>query len=151
MADLNGDGKTDLVTPNYHGDDVSVLLNRSGTISANLTCSPSSGTLPFTTQISVSLENRYSGQTRRVAAQINITLANGTAVTNWRRGYANIAAGSSYSTNWNQNIPLALSMVGNNIFRLEAEDVTPAPFNQPPYPPSGDIGADASVLTGIKP
>lgn len=155
VGDLNGDGTPDLVTANSAVDTVTVLINRKGptekTISATLTCSPSSGTLPFTTQMSVTLRNHYSGQTRRVTARINITLANGTAVFNWRRGYANITAGSIYTTNWNQNIPLALSLVGNNLFTLEAEDVTPAPFNQPPYPPSGDTDVVAKVVTGIKP
>ncbi len=151
ITDLNNDGKADLVTANYFSNDLSVLLNRSGTVSADLTCSPASGTLPFTTQMTVKLENRYPGQTRRMAALINITLANGTSVTNWRRGYANIGAGSHYTTSWNQNLPLSLSLVGGNFFTLEAEDVTPAPFNQPPYPPSGDTDIDAGIVTGIKP
>jgi hypothetical protein len=151
ISDLNGDNKADLVTANFASNDLSILLNAGGTISANLSCSPSSGTLPFVTHMSVTLENHYPGQTRRMAARINIDLANGTSVTSWRRGYANIAAGSNYTTNWNQNLPLTLSLVGNNVFSLEAEDVTPAPFNQPPYPPSGDTDVDGDNVTGIKP
>jgi len=55
-----------------------------GTISATLTCSPSSGTVPFGTTMSVTLANLYTGQTRRIDGRINVTLANGTAYSNWR-------------------------------------------------------------------
>ena len=32
-----------------------------------------------------------------------------------------------------------------------AEDVTPPPYNQPPYPPEGDSDSDSCVVTGVAP
>ena len=40
--------------------------------------------------------------------------------------------------------------MGPNEFALVVEDVTPAPFNQPPYAPSGDTATDACTVTGLK-
>jgi hypothetical protein len=37
--------------------------------------------------------------------------------------------------------------VGLNEFRLFAADVTPAPYNQPPYPPAGDTDTDGCTIT----
>ncbi len=42
-------------------------------------------------------------------------------------------------------------LTGDNRFVLIAEDVTPAPYNQPPYPPAGDSAADACTVTGTAP
>ena len=70
---------------------------------------------------------------------------------NWRAGYTNIAAGSSYISSWNQNIPALGMLIGDNIFSLAVEDVTPSPYNQPPYPPSGDTGTANCTVTGVAP
>ena len=32
-----------------------------------------------------------------------------------------------------------------------AKDVTPAPYNQPPYPPEGDVDSDRCTVTGVAP
>ncbi|MCP3913066.1 MAG: hypothetical protein GY713_19190, partial [Actinomycetia bacterium] len=74
------------------------------TIAASLSCLPSSGTLPFNTTISVELANLYTGQTRRLSGRMDLTLAGGAFYSNWRAGWSNVAAGSSYSTSWNQNL-----------------------------------------------
>jgi len=42
-------------------------------------------------------------------------------------------------------------VIGINIMTLVAEDVTPPPFNQPPYPASGDTAADICSVEGIAP
>jgi hypothetical protein len=52
---------------------------------------------------------------------------------------------------WNQNLPALSSLVGDNTFELVAEDVTPSPYNQPPYPPAGDTDTDICTATGIAP
>jgi hypothetical protein len=121
------------------------------TVGASLTCTPPAGVLPTVTGFSVQLTNRYLGQTRRIDGRIHVTLASGRLYTNWRAGFTNIAAGGTYSTGWNQPIPALTTLVGGNLFRLVAADVTPAPYNQPPYPPAGDTDSDTATFTGIAP
>jgi hypothetical protein len=121
------------------------------TVEASYTCVPSTGTLPFTTQMTVTLNNVYTGQIRRLSGRIDISLAGGGYFPNWRAGFTNITAGGSYTTAWNQNIPALGSLEGENIFVLHVEDVTPAPYNQPPYPPSGDTDTATCTVTGIAP
>ena len=123
----------------------------SGTIAASYTCTPNSGTLPFNTVMSVSLDNLYAGFTRTIDGRINLTLANGTSISNWRGGYTNVGAGSSYSSSWSQSIPALASVVGTNTFQLVAEDVTAAPYNQPPHPASGDTATVACTVIGYAP
>ena len=41
--------------------------------------------------------------------------------------------------------------MGDNVFTLVAEDVTPAPYNQPPYAASGDTDSGACTVTGLAP
>jgi parallel beta-helix repeat protein/predicted outer membrane repeat protein len=108
------------------------------TVDASFTCTPISGTLPFTSQFTVTLHNRYGGQARQVAGRIDVETAGGQTISNWRSGYTNIAAGGMHTTIWNQLIPQSQTLIGSNRFKLLAVDVTPAPFNQPPYPASGD-------------
>jgi len=121
------------------------------TLAASLTCLPGSGTVPFTTQMTVMLDNLYAGQTRRFAARIDITLAGGTSYSNWRSGYTNVAAGGSFNASWSQSIPAVASVIGANNFTLDAEDVTPAPFNQPPHPAAGNTATSGCTVTGVAP
>lgn len=121
------------------------------TVHATLDCLPASGTVPFNTVMSVSFSNLYSGQTRRIAGKITATFGGGVTYLNWRAGYTNISAGSSFATSWNQQIPALGSVLGTNNFQLLAEDVTPAPFNQPPHPPSGDTSYDSCQVQAFAP
>lgn len=127
------------------------LATASTTLDASLSCVPSSGTLPFATQMTATLTNTYTGQLRRLAAKIHLTLASGSYFANWRAGFTNVAAGSNFVTAWNQNLPALGTVVGDNLFHLVAEDVTPAPYNQPPYPPAGDMDTDSCTVTGVAP
>jgi len=120
-------------------------------VSADITCLPSSGTVPFSTQMTVNLTNLYPGQVRRLAGRIDLNLAGGAFFSSWRAGYTNVAAGGSYGSSWNNTIPALGSVIGNNIFDLITEDVTPAPYNQPPYPPAGDTDTGACTVTGVAP
>ena len=122
-----------------------------GTVSAGMACTPSSGTLPFVTNMSVTLNNNYGGQIRRLAARINVTIGDGHSYSNWRAGWTNVAAGGSYANSWNQTIPALGAVIGSNVFELVAEDVTPAPYNQPPYPPAGDTDTSSCTVIGIAP
>ena len=82
---------------------------------------------------------------------VSVLLGNGETVSNWRRGYANITPGSGSVTSWSQSIPALGSLVGINLFSLWAEDVTPAPYNQPPYPPAGDADTGSCTVSGVAP
>ncbi len=120
-------------------------------VDTSFTCSPASSTLPFGCQMMVSLANRYPETTRRLAARINVDLAGGQSYSSWRAGYTNIAGGGVFLNSWVQNIPALPSLLGDSYFTLTAEDVTPAPYNQPPYLSSGDTGSAVCQVTGIAP
>lgn len=122
-----------------------------GTISASYTCIPNVGTVPFVTNMTVQMSNLYPLQIRRVSGRIDVTLANGAYFPSWRAGFTNIAPGGVFSSSWNQNIPAAASVIGNNTFQLFAADVTPAPYNQCPYPPSGDTATATCVVVANNP
>ncbi len=155
IGDLDGDSKPDLAVANYIGDNVSVLINTGvpawETVSAGLACLPSTGALPFTTRMYVFLSNIHPQNRRRVAATMNITLGGGGHIANWRSGYTNIDEEDTYSISWIQTIPDIGKLVGDNIFTLVAADVTPAPYNQPPYPPAGFTDSRFCTVTGIAP
>jgi len=121
------------------------------TVSASLTCLPASGTLPFSTGMNVSLGNLYAGQIRRIAGRIDVALAGGGFFANWRAGWTNVAAGGSYDSGWVTALPAFGSMVGDNVFTLTVEDVTTAPYNQPPYPAAGDTTSAVCTITGTAP
>ncbi len=119
-------------------------------LSAGMSCIPSSGTLPFTTNICLQLNNIIE-HNRTVAGSLNLTLANGTYYSNWRAGYTNLSALEEYSTCWNQHIPAFSSLIGQNDIAIFLKDVTSSPYNQPPYPPSGDTDTASCTVTGIAP
>jgi len=79
------------------------------------------------------------------------TIASGASYPNFRNGFTNLAAGETFTTSWMQNLPALGSLVGANTWTLEGYDVTPAPYNQPPYAPSGDMDSSACTVTGIHP
>jgi len=123
----------------------------SGTIAAELHCAPASGTVPFDTDVTVVIHNLYQGQARKLSGRIDIRLANGSTFSNWRYGHTNIPGGDSYGTGWSQQIPALASLVGDNVFTLYGEDITPPPWNLPPYPPAGDTDTEICTVTGVAP
>ncbi len=127
------------------------LPGEPGTVSADLSCVPGSGVLPFTSLMTISLTNEFTGQARRIAGRIEVTFANSTFIFNWRGGFTSIASDESFATSWNQNIPNLGPLVGDNVFTVVAEDVTPAPWNQPPYPPAGNTDTATCTVTGVAP
>jgi hypothetical protein len=117
------------------------------TIEVSLDAIPASGVLPFSTHFWVQLSN-LTTQSRRAAARIDVQVAGGSSYSNWRSGWTNLGSGAIYTTDWGQNIPALSSLVGNNLFTLVGEDVTPSPYNQPPYYASGDTDIDVATVTG---
>jgi hypothetical protein len=155
MGDLNGDSALDLATANGDGGDVSVLINTTevmeGTISAEMTCVPAEGTLPFTFHCNVTLTNEYTGFARRIRARIDFLTAGGFTISHWKAGTLNLGPGDTFSVGFNQILPVHAQVLGANNILLIAADVTPAPYNQPPYPPAGDIDIDSCTVTGLAP
>jgi hypothetical protein len=154
-TDFAGNWLRPLNTPSagdrFNGKLVVVTLDAS-TIAATLNCVPTVGTVPFNCTFSAMLTSmEQSRPATRAAARIDVLLANGTGISNWRRGYTNLQPTASFGMSWQQTIPALASVVGENMFTLRLLDVTPAPYNQPPYPPSGDTDWDACSVQGIAP
>ena len=111
---------------------------------------PDTGVVPFSSQFYVTLSN-LTAQDRRAAAKIDAVIGNGNSYSNWKSGWTNLGDSEVFATDWSQNIPALGSVIGSNVFTLVAEDVTPPPFNQPPYSPSGDTATDSCVVTATMP
>ncbi len=122
-----------------------------GTIAATYNCVPNTGFVPFVSNMTVTLSNLYPNFLRRVSGRIDVTLANGSYFPSWRAGYTNIAPAAVFATSWNQNFPAIAAVIGNNLFQLFAADVTPAPYNQCPYPPAGDTATASCVVVANNP
>jgi len=120
------------------------------TVSASLGCTPSSGILPFTFNISCGLTNLVD-ESRQAAARLEVTVAGGSTYPYFRGGYTNLAPQEVFTVGWNQNLPGVSALVGDNLFRLVAEDVTPPPYNQPPFLPAGDTDSASCSVTGNAP
>jgi len=120
-------------------------------VSAGLTCVPSAGTVPFVSHFTATLGNGYDMIARTISGRIHVSLAGGAMFSNWRAGFTNVPAGGSYVAEWNSTIPMLGSVIGINSFQFVAADVTAAPYNQPPYLPSGDTDTATCTVEGIAP
>jgi len=120
------------------------------TVEVELTASPDTGSLPFTTQFIARMTN-LTTENRRAAGRIDLVTAGGAAYGNWRSGWTNLDPSEVFTQIWNQSLPALGSLVGGNVFTLTGVDVTPAPYNQPPFAPSGDSDVDSATVTGIAP
>lgn len=99
-------------------------------------CSQTSGTAPFTPNFSMTMANN-SEDYRKLAFRLDTLLASGYFIASHRTGYTNVAPYGRFETSVNMTLPALQSLNGDNLFTLFTEDVTPAPYNQPPFPPSG--------------
>ena len=120
------------------------------TLAVSMTCLPDNGTLPFVSQFCVGLTN-LTTESRRMAASITVVMPDATQYPNWRAGWTNLSSEETYSVCWNQNLPGLGSLVGQSLFTLYGADVTPAPYNQPPFSPSGDTDSDVCTITAAAP
>jgi hypothetical protein len=122
------------------------------TVSAELTCHPTTGTVPFAVSFGAVLDSNGNQRPATVvAARIDVLLANGTPFSNWKAGTRTLWPGQPWSAGWSQVIPALDSVLGENVFTLAVEDITPSPYNQPPYPPSGDTITDSCTVTALGP
>jgi len=119
-----------------------------GTVAADIVCSPPAGTLPFDATAMVELKNRCPASPRRLAARLDMYLANGRYYANWRVDVLTLAAGERQSGRWTLDLPDIPAFQGTSTGVLVVQDVTPEPYNQPPYPPSGDTVTDTFTVTG---
>jgi len=117
----------------------------------DLSCNPSFGTLPFDLRMKATIGHGDYDRRRRIAGRIDVTLGDGSFFSSWRAGYTTADASRPTFIPWLLSIPALGSLVGDNVFQLVAEDVTPAPYNQPPYPPAGDTDTATCTVTGIAP
>ena len=120
------------------------------TIEVQLAATPVAGELPLSTTITGEIGN-LSPVHRRVAARLDLKLSNGTGYTSYRRGWTNLAPGETHTEAWTELIPLGGSTLGLNRFTLSARDVTPPPYNLPPYPPAGDTATASCTVEGMDP
>jgi len=107
--------------------------------------------VPFSTQFTATLTNLLAGELRQVSGRIDVVSGSGLPFSNWRAGWTNLSGGEVFTSVWAQSIPALGSLIGDNIFTLHGADVTPAPFNQPPYAPSGDTDSDSTTVTATAP
>lgn len=126
-----------------------ITVSSNQTVNAAISCQPSLVMLPATVGLSVVMENVAPGETRRLAGKVSVELAGGAVYDNWRAGWTNVGPGGTWSTSWQQYLPDLPALQGPNTFTLTVEDVTPAPYNQPPYMPSGDTDLSACSVSGI--
>jgi hypothetical protein len=133
------------------GVGLSLGLKRAPTLDCSYAILPASGTVPFVTQQGVTMTNLSTGQLRRMAGRIDVRIAGGQSFSNWRSGYSNLDPGATFTTAWNQTIPARQSLIGGNLFILLTQDVTPSPYNQPPYPSAGDTCTVTNTVTAFLP
>jgi len=146
LCDLDNDGDSDILTSRGY-----VLRNNtySNTIRSELSCVPTSGGLPFTSSLTIRISNLSNNHIRKMAGRLDLTLADGNKYPSWRTGFTNINPDASYISTWPQYIPALSSLIGVNTFTLFGVDVTPPPYNHPPYPPSGFTATDSCIVVGF--
>lgn len=144
----NGDGLITDWSPWGYGTTGSLATD---TIQATISASPTSGVVPFSTQFTAELTNLLATEQRRVYGRIDVISGSGASYGNWRSGWTNLSGGEVYTAVWSQGIPALSSLLGDNLFTVHGVDVTPAPYNQPPYSPSGDTDSDSVIVTAMAP
>jgi len=88
---------------------------------------------------------------RTAAFTLGLRLAGGQYYSNWRSGVTTISPEVDFWDLWMLVLPDLWSFAGENQLLLSLEDVTPPPYNQPPYQPSGGTAFDTFIVTGIAP
>lgn len=120
------------------------------TLDAQITCTPPPGQTSVDAVVDLSLTNLVPDFTRRFYYRLALTLPDGSYNSPWRQGWQNVQAGQIWTTSFTHDFPGLGGDWGTVLFELEAQDVTPPPYNQPPYAPSGTVRNDAcSTEAGV--
>jgi len=117
------------------------------TVDTSLAASPSSATLPFSSMMCADVINVTSFH-RGSVGRLNVWLPGGQYYANYRGGSSTLSPLETWSTCWSQWFPDLPTLEGDIRFQLVVFDVTPSPYNQPPYPGSGDMATDQCTVTG---
>ncbi len=78
-------------------------------------------------------------------------LGRGDPLYEWRFRAIKLPPNGTWDRCWNNEMTDLQTLEDKNIVRLHVVDVTPPPFNQPPYPPSGYVVEDVCFFWGINP
>lgn len=133
---------TDLHTLYAIGESIAAPVN------AELACLPDSGMLPLESKLWVTLESASTAGLRSIDGRFDLTLANGMMIPGWRSGRIQLAPGEVYSYSWIQTFPASSSLDGTNTVAFSVMDVTPPPYNLPPYQPAGASDTDDCTIDG---
>jgi len=120
------------------------------TIAATVECTPLYNTLPTTVKVCVTIDNLVDSP-RVVDGKIDLWLGGGSPYYNWRFRAVSLAASGTWNQCWNNQVDDLQTLEEKNIVRLTVVDVTPPPYNQPPYPPSGATATDVTWFWGDRP
>ena len=94
---------------------------------------------------------REPGAVRLLAAdQRPFALPDGTTWPGWRSGFYNMPGTGREYVSWSVQVPALPSLLGPLGLDLTVADITPSPWNQPPYAPSGHT-ATANCTTDVIP
>jgi hypothetical protein len=123
-----------------------------GTITATMVCNPTSGTLPLDITLWATVYNQTNAP-RVVHGRVDLETAGGLYVASISSGEVNLPAGVGefYLTSWVKPLTVRFATVGLNRYHLLMTDITPPPYNQPPYPPAGTEAADDCTVYGTIP
>jgi hypothetical protein len=120
------------------------------TIDATLTGTPLYDTLPTTVKMCVTIKNLVDCP-RTVDGRIDLWLGGGVPLYEWRIQAVEVAPLGTWQRCWTNELMDLQSLEGKNVARLTVVDVTPPPFNQPPYPPAGSTAQDVCFFWGVSP
>lgn len=141
---MDGTGDDGTVDIGFH------YTSRIKTIDCSLNCTPDSAAPPFSWRISVGLKN-LRPQPRRAAGRADLHFPDGDTWTGWRSGFYDLSGQGSDYISWSVSVPALQPLLGQLRLDLTVTDVTPAPWNQPPYAPSGDMVEKSCTVEVVVP
>jgi len=141
----------DTFDPEHNGSaDAFAIKVKTGTAVAGLSCAPCSGTLPFSFQLCCTMINQAAVK-RKCSARLDLELAGGGTIVNFRAGYRVMESSELYEICWRQQMLALGTLAGETRFTLHVEDTTAAPFNLPPRLPAGDLDSASRLVQGSAP
>jgi len=143
-TDVEGLFDEGLVDMGFHYRD------RAAAVDCSLSCTPGSAAPPFSWRIAVGLRNLRTTP-RRIAGRADLELPDGSSWPGWRSGFYNMPGAASEYVSWTTGVPALPSLLGRIRLELTVTDITPPPWNQPPYAPAGHSAAASCTVDVIPP